>query len=88
MDAFQRRCINWVIQIIQEEFIFFKTVELIEISDKNVLTSTTYLMTFSLATPELGFSTYLILLLSLAIWLGAPAYFLFKSDNQKSAFRR
>jgi len=37
----------------------------------------------------LGFSTYLILLLSLAIWLGAPAYFLFKSDKgQKSAFSR
>jgi len=52
------------------------------------LTSTLYSMTVALATPELGFSTYLILLLSLAIWLGAPAYFLFKSDNQKSAFRR
>ena len=45
-------------------------------------------MIFALATPELGFSTYLILLLSLAIWLGAAAYFLFKSDNQKSAFSR
>ena len=45
-------------------------------------------MIFALATPEFGFSTYLILLLSLAIWLGAPAYFLFKSDNQKSAFRK
>ncbi len=45
-------------------------------------------MTFALATQELGFSTYLILLLSIAIWLGAPAYFLFKSDNQKSAFNR
>ena len=46
-------------------------------------------MPFALATPELGFSTYLILLLSLAIWLGAPAYFLFKSDKgQKSAFSR
>ena len=46
-------------------------------------------MIFALATPELGFSTYLILLLSLAIWLGAPAYFLFKSDKgQKSAFNR
>ena len=45
-------------------------------------------MTFALATTELGSSTYLILLLSTAIWLGAPAYFLFKSDNQKSAFRR
>ena len=46
-------------------------------------------MLFALATPELGFSTYLILLLSLAIWLGAPAYFLFKSDQgQKSAFSR
>ena len=46
-------------------------------------------MPFALATPELGFSTYLILLLSLAIWLGAPAYFLFKSDKgQKSAFNR
>ena len=67
---------------------FFKTAELIEISDKNVSTSTSYSMTFALATPELGLSTYLILLLSLAIWLGAPAYFLFKSDNQKSAFRR
>ena len=74
--------------MIQEEFIFFKTTELIEISDKNVFTSTLYSMTFALATPELGFSTYLILILSLAIWLGAPAYFLFKSDNQQSAFRR
>tara|TARA_B100000965_G_scaffold69948_1_gene55167 strand:+ start:3073 stop:3216 length:144 start_codon:yes stop_codon:yes gene_type:complete len=46
-------------------------------------------MIFGLATPELGFSTYLILLLSTAIWLGAPAYFLFKSDKgQKSAFKR
>ena len=45
-------------------------------------------MVFSLVTPELGFSTYLILLLSLAIWLGAAAYFVFKSDNQKSAFSR
>ena len=46
-------------------------------------------MPFALATPELGFSSYLILLLSLAIWLGAPAYFLFKSDKgQKSAFSR
>ena len=46
-------------------------------------------MTFALATPELGFSTYLVLLLSTAIWLGAPAYFLFKSDKgQKSAFYR
>ena len=46
-------------------------------------------MLFALATQELGFSTYLILLLSLAIWLGAPAYFLFKSDKgQKSAFSR
>ena len=45
-------------------------------------------MIFALSTPELGFSTYLILLLSLAIWLGAAAYFLFKSDNQKSAFSR
>ena len=46
-------------------------------------------MTFALATPELGFSIYLILLLSVAIWLGAPAYFLFKSDKgQKSAFHR
>ena len=46
-------------------------------------------MLFALATPELGFSTYLILLISLAIWLGAPAYFLFKSDKgQKSAFNR
>ena len=45
-------------------------------------------MIFALSTPELGFSTYLILLLSLAIWLGAAAYFLFKSDNQKSAFNR
>ncbi len=45
-------------------------------------------MIFALATPELGFSTYLILLISLAIWLGAPAYFLFKSDNQNSAFHR
>ena len=45
-------------------------------------------MIFALANPELGFSTYIILLLSSAIWLGAPAYFLFKSDNQKSAFRR
>ena len=46
-------------------------------------------MIFALATQELGSSTYLILLLSLAIWLGAPAYFLFKSDKgQKSAFHR
>ena len=46
-------------------------------------------MIFALATPELGFSTYLILLISLSIWLGAPAYFLFKSDkSQKSAFHR
>jgi len=46
-------------------------------------------MTFALTTPELGFSTYLILLLSTAIWLGAPAYFLFKSDKgQKSAFNK
>tara|TARA_Y100001968_G_scaffold294428_1_gene301021 strand:+ start:495 stop:638 length:144 start_codon:yes stop_codon:yes gene_type:complete len=46
-------------------------------------------MTFALATPELGFSAYLILLISAAIWLGAPAYFLFKSDKvQKSAFNR
>ena len=46
-------------------------------------------MFFALSTPELGFSTYLILLISLAIWLGAPAYFLFKSDkSQKSAFNR
>ena len=45
-------------------------------------------MIFALSTPELGFSTYLILILSLAIWLGAAAYFLFKSDNQKSAFQR
>ena len=46
-------------------------------------------MIFALATPEFGFSTYLILLLSTAIWLGAPAYFLFKSDKgQKSAFNR
>ena len=66
----------------------FKTTELMEISDKNVFTSTSDSMTFALATPELGFSTYLILLLSLSIWLGAAAYFLFKSDNQKSAFQR
>ena len=45
-------------------------------------------MIFALSTPELGFSSYLILLLSLSIWLGAAAYFLFKSDNQKSAFSR
>tara|TARA_Y100001968_G_scaffold190010_1_gene174144 strand:- start:335 stop:517 length:183 start_codon:yes stop_codon:yes gene_type:complete len=45
-------------------------------------------MIFALSTPEFGFSTYLILLLAIAIWLGAPAYFLFKSDNQKSAFHR
>ena len=46
-------------------------------------------MTFAFATPELGLSTYLILFLSTAIWLGAPAYFLFKSDKgQKSAFKR
>ena len=45
-------------------------------------------MIFALSTPELGFSSYLILLLSLSIWLGAAAYFLFKSDNQKSAFIR
>tara|TARA_B100000579_G_scaffold409352_1_gene398309 strand:+ start:203 stop:346 length:144 start_codon:yes stop_codon:yes gene_type:complete len=46
-------------------------------------------MIFALATPELGFSTYIILLLSSAIWLGAPAYFLFKSGKgQKSAFNR
>ncbi len=46
-------------------------------------------MTFALANPELGFSTYIILLLSSAIWLGAPAYFLFKSGKgQKSAFNR
>tara|TARA_B100001250_G_scaffold392426_1_gene394218 strand:- start:354 stop:497 length:144 start_codon:yes stop_codon:yes gene_type:complete len=46
-------------------------------------------MTFALATTELGSSTYLILLLSTAIWLGAPAYFLFKSDKgQKSAFNK
>ena len=44
-------------------------------------------MTFALATPELGLSTYVVLLVSTAIWLGAPAYFLFKSDKgQKSAF--
>tara|TARA_B100001250_G_scaffold294243_1_gene255861 strand:+ start:946 stop:1140 length:195 start_codon:yes stop_codon:yes gene_type:complete len=46
-------------------------------------------MIFALATPELGVSSYFILILSLAIWLGAPAYFLFKSDKgQKSAFSR
>tara|TARA_B100000965_G_scaffold400683_1_gene423069 strand:+ start:5081 stop:5224 length:144 start_codon:yes stop_codon:yes gene_type:complete len=46
-------------------------------------------MIFALATPELGFSAYLILLLSTAIWLGAPAYFLFKSEKrQKSAFNK
>ena len=46
-------------------------------------------MIFALATPELGFSSYLILLISVAIWLGAPAYFLFQSDKgQKSAFNR
>ena len=59
------------------------------ILDENVLTSTSHSMIFALATPELGFSSYLILLISLAIWLGAPAYFLFKSDKgQKSAFHR
>ena len=46
-------------------------------------------MTFALATPEFGFLTYTILFLSTAIWLGAPAYFLFKSGKgQKSAFNR
>ena len=46
-------------------------------------------MIFALANPEFGLSTYLILLLSTSIWLGAPAYFLFKSDKgQKSAFKR
>ena len=46
-------------------------------------------MIFALANQELGFSTYMILLLSSAIWLGAPAYFLFKSGKgQKSAFNR
>ena len=75
--------------MIQEEFIFFKTSDLTYISDKNVLTSTSCAMPFALVSPELGFSTYLILLLSTAIWLGAPAYFLFKSDKgQKSAFKR
>ena len=59
-----------------------------ENSDKNVCNSTSDSMTFALGTPELGFSTYLILLISLSIWLGAAAYFLFKSDNQKSAFQR
>ncbi len=67
---------------------YFKTTEFLEISDKNVFTSTSNAMTFALATPELGFSTYLILFLSFSIWLGAAAYFLFKSDNQKSAFQR
>lgn len=53
------------------------------------MTSISYSMIFALATPEFGFSAYLILLLSSAIWLGAPAYFLFKSDKgQKSAFKR
>ena len=75
--------------MIQEEFSFFRTTDLVEISDKNVLTSTLCLMNFALATPELGFSTYIILLVSSAIWLGAPAYFLFKSGKgQKSAFNR
>ncbi len=46
-------------------------------------------MSFALANQDLGFSTYIILLLSSVIWLGAPAYFLFKSGNgQKSAFNR
>ena len=89
-DFVKSSWINCVIQIIQEEFIFFKTTDLLEISDKNVFfTSTSCLMTFALATTEFGFSTYIILLLSSAIWLGAPAYFLFKSGKgQKSAFYR
>jgi len=65
-----------------------KNAASLKISDKNVFTSASNSMTFALATAELGFSTYLILLVSLSIWLGAAAYFLFKSDNQKSAFQR
>ena len=46
-------------------------------------------MTFATDLTKLGVSVNLILLISVAIWLGAPAYFLFKSDkNQKSAFHR
>tara|TARA_B100000214_G_scaffold373450_1_gene353814 strand:- start:302 stop:445 length:144 start_codon:yes stop_codon:yes gene_type:complete len=46
-------------------------------------------VTLALTTPNPGLFSYLILLLSTAIWLGAPAYFLFKSGKgQKSAFNR
>ena len=86
---FQFPWINSIFQIIQKRFLFLKTKDLPQISDENVLTSTLYSMSFALATPELGFSAYLILLLSTVIWLGAPAYFLFKSDKgQKSAFNK
>ena len=67
---------------------YLKNATSLKISDKNVFTSTSNSMIFALATPELGFTTYLILLVSLSIWLGGAAYFLFKSDNQKSAFQR
>ena len=46
-------------------------------------------MIFATDLAELGLSVNLILLLSVVIWLGTPAYFLFKSDKgQKSAFHR
>ena len=73
---------------IQLSSYYLKNATSLKISDKNVFTSTSNSMIFALATAELGFSTYLILLVSLSIWLGAAAYFLFKSDNQKSAFQR